>query len=62
MVGPIGIVALIAVVGGGIYYKQKQSANLMEGGNKELSKKVLKKMFKASVKSKNGKNLKENMV
>jgi len=33
----------------------------MEGGNKE-TKKVFKKMFKASIKNKNGKNIKENMV
>ena len=26
MAGPVGIVALIAVVGGGLYYKSKQSA------------------------------------
>ena len=60
MAVPIGIVAVIALLGGGFYkYKQRQS-NLLEGGAIE-NKKMFKKVFKQTVK-KNGKNLKENMV
>ena len=43
-----GIVAVVAVVGGGIGYLIKQNRNQMEGGEKET-----KKLFKTQIKSKN---------
>ena len=43
-----GVVAVVAVVGGGIGYLIKQNRNQMEGGEKET-----KKLFKTQIKSKN---------